>query len=140
MFESLIQTAQGFTFVKFDGSSLNIKSDTFDQARLALKELRILKKQAQNEKAAITAKYNDIRDEYNQKVGNRSSLAFLTGTGKFGMFARAGVRAVRAAERGQMADIRQIKQEAVQPFENLIATLDKALVAVEARKVAFEAR
>ena len=137
-FADLIDIAQGFTYVKFNGTNLTIKHDSFDDTRIALKELRVLKKKASVKKREITDEYKDIRDEYTQSVGNRSSLAFLTGTGKFGMFARAGVRAVRANERSRMANIKQNKENAVAPWDSMLDILDRAIIKIEAAKIKYE--
>ena len=137
-FKDLIDIANDFTFVKFNGTNLRITHDGYSDANLALKELRVLKKKTSVKKREITAQYKEIRDEYNQDVGNRSSLAFLTGTGKFGTAVRAGVRASRAADRAQMANVKQQKENAVAPWDSMLDILDRAIIKVESAKIKYE--
>ena len=115
-FRDLIEVANSFTFVQFNGTNLTVKHDGYSDAKLAIKELQVLKKKASVKKREITVQYKDIRDEYNQSVGNRSSMAWTTGSGKFGTFIRAGVRANRAAERARMANIKQNKDNGINIF------------------------
>lgn len=138
LFSDIIDIAKDFTFVKFNGTKLSVTHDNYFDASLALKELRVLKKKATVKKREITAEYKEIRDEYNQSVGNRSSLALLTGTGKFGTFARAGVRAARANARGRMADIKQKKEDAVAPWDSILDSLERAIIIVESAKIKYE--
>ena len=137
-FADLVDVAKDFTFVKFDGTNLSITHDGYSDANLALKELRVLKKKASVKKREITAQYKEIRDEYNQSVGNRSSMALLTGTGKLGMYVRAGVRAKRAGERAQMADIKRNKENAVAPWDAILDIFDRAIIKVESAKIKYE--
>ena len=137
-FADLIDIAKDFTFVKFNGTNLNITHDGYSDATLALKELRVLKKKAAVNKREITAQYKEIRDEYSQSVGNRSSLSLLTGTGKFGTVIRAGVRAGRAAERAQMANVKQQKENAVAPWDAISDVLDRMIIKIEGAKIKYE--
>ena len=137
-FRDLIEIAEGFTFVKFNGTNLTITHDGYSDAKLAIKELQVLKKKASVKKREITAQYKEIRDEYNQSVGNRSSMAWTTGTGKFGTALRAGVRAGRAAERAQMANIKQAKENAVAPWDAILDIFDRAIIKVESAKIKYE--
>ena len=137
-FADLVDIAKDFTFVKFDGTNLSITHDGYSDANLALKELRVLKKKASVKKREITAQYKEIRDEYNLEVGNRDSLAWTVGTGKFGTFVRAGVRAHRADKRARMADIKQNKENAVAPWDAILDIFDRAIIKVESAKVKYE--
>ena len=137
-FADLIDIAKDFTFVKFNGTNLTITHDGYSDANLALKELRVLKKKASVKKREITAQYKEIRDEYNQSVGNRDSLAWTVGTGKFGTAVRAGVRAHRAGQRAQMANIKQNKENAVAPWDAILDIFDRAIIKVESAKVKYE--
>jgi hypothetical protein len=138
IFKELIDIANDFTFVKFNGTNLSITHDGYSDANLALKELRVLKKKAAVKKREITAQYKEIRDEYNQDVGNRDSLAWTVGTGKFGTAVRAGVRAHRAGERAQMANIKQQKETAVAPWDAILDIFDRAIIKVESAKIKYE--
>lgn len=138
-FADLVDIAADFTYVKFDGTSLVTTHDDYASANLALKELRVLKKKTLVKKREITTEYKEIRDEYNQKVGNRSTMPLLTGTGKFGTIVRAGVRAQRASERANMADIKQRKENAVAPWDEMSDALDRAIIKAESAKIKYEA-
>jgi len=137
-FADLVDIATDFTFVKFNGTNLNITHDGYSDANLALKELRVLKKKAAVKKREITAEYKEIRDEYNQNVGNRDPMVWTVGTGKFGTAMRAGARAGRAAERAQMANVKQQKENAVAPWDAILDILDRAIIKVESAKIKYE--
>jgi hypothetical protein len=137
-FSDLIDIASDFTYVKFDGTNLSVTHDDYLSANLALKELRVLKKKTLVKKREITTEYKEIRDEYSQKVGNRSTMPLLTGTGKFGTLVRAGVRAQRASERANMANIKQSKEKAVAPWDEMSDVLDRTIIKVESAKIKYE--
>ena len=137
-FKVLVDQAYNFTFVKFNGNILKVSHNDAFEAKLAKKELMVLKKLAQMQKRAITDKYKEIRADYNQSVGNRSSLAFLTGTGKFGTVVRAGVRAGRASERGNMANITQDKNKAVQPWDSIINIFNSAIIDIDSAIIKYQ--
>jgi hypothetical protein len=138
-FSDLIELSKEFTYVKFDGTALDITHDSYSDAHIALKELRILKKKAAIKKREITDRYKEIRDDYSQEVGNRDPMVWTVGTGKFGTVMRAGARAGRAAARAQMADVKRNKEIAVAPWDGMIDALDRAIVKMETVKVKYEA-
>jgi hypothetical protein len=135
-FADLISTANDFTYVKFDGTNLRITHDGYSDANLALKELRVLKKQASIKKREITTQYKEIRDEYNQNVGNRGIM--IPGGGGIVRSLNTITRASRAAERSRMANIKQNKENSVAPWDHLIDILDRAIVKMEGHKIKYE--
>jgi hypothetical protein len=137
-FKVLIDQASTFSFVKFNGNNLSVSHTDAFEAKLAKKELMVLKKLAQIQKRNITDQYKNIRNDYNQSVGNRSSLALLTGTGKFGTIVRAGVRVGRATERANMANITQTKNQAIAPWENIIDIFTSAIVKIDASIIKYQ--
>jgi len=137
-FKVLVDQASTFSFVKFNGSNLNVTHNDLFEAKLAKKELLVLKKLAQVQKRDITDRYKNIRNDYNQSIGNRSSLALLTGTGKFGTVVRAGIRAGRAAERANMANTTQLKNQAIAPWENIIDIFTSAIIQIEAGIIKYQ--
>lgn len=138
LYHVLVNQATTFTFVKFNGNDLVVSHNDLIEAKLAKKELMVLKKLSQVQKREITDQYKSIRADYNQSVGNRSSLALLTGTGKFGTYARAGVRVARANERANMANITQDKNQAVLPWDNIINVFNSAIINVEADIIKYQ--
>jgi hypothetical protein len=137
-FSDVIELSKNFTKVKFNGTNIKVTSNSYSDAKIALKELRLIKKSASMKKRDINSKYKIVRDEYNQKVGNRGTLGWTVGTGNFGTVIRSYVRANRAAQRSNMADIKRDKEIAISPWDKLIDTVDQCIIMVESKKVQFE--
>jgi hypothetical protein len=92
------------------------------EGKLAIKQLRIKKKELATEKREVAADIAGVRAEYRTKAAGRVYLG--RGGGKTGMAVRAGVRAKRRGERMAV-------EESVVPMEREKANLDARMNAID---------
>lgn len=134
VFKPIIDVGDSFSFLKVstDGESIavSLKTNTIDETKLALEEVKLLKSTAQTVKKSIKAEMTEIRQAYQNKVANRSAM--IPGGGKFGTIARYAIRAQRAAERGQVTDtLDHIQNTYIDPIDKLILHCDKMRIALK---------
>lgn len=122
----------GTRYVSVDPSGLiQVNVQDAGEARLAIKELRVLKKALGVHKRRITDQQKAIRAQYTQKVRLRGSM-FRGGRG-FGRFLRLMQTAGRDADRAQLA-------VSLEPFERQKQKIERALNQVDSVITQLEAR
>lgn len=124
------------TFVTFDGTTMSVKHQNLKECKLARKEVLILRKIAELRKRSINSQYKDLRDEYSQQVGNRGLL--MPGGGKIGSAVRFVQRSSRNADRARMANIKQNKENAVAPWDNLIDVCNEQILSIDRAVINYE--
>jgi hypothetical protein len=123
-FQSIVDVGTVFSYVtvEHDGKemSLGLKTDTVQESKFALEEVKLLRKTIQSVKKEVKAQMSELRQTQANRVANRGAM--IPGGGKFGTALRFAVRSSRAAQRGDVSD----ELKAVQDF--VITPLDKMLL------------
>jgi hypothetical protein len=123
--KTFIRATDGFSYISFtaQGSAvrLSANTETVQDAKFALEELKVLKQAMQFQKKEFRLQAQEIRQEFAQQRANQGAM--IPGFGKFGTVARFGVRAARAAKRGRVADH-------LQNYNNIISAIDSLLQVV----------
>lgn len=117
--------------VSIDGTKLSIRFDTAAEGKLALKELRLKKKEQGVLKRSVNERMKQIRAAYTAEVRSRGSM--LRGGGGFGKLVRAIQTVSRDNKRSSLAsELAPLEQEK-QAIETVILAIDSAIIQVEAR-------
>lgn len=108
--------------ITFEDGQIVAHGTTPAEIKIAIKELRLPKKEDQAKKRDLAAEAKAIRAEYRSRVAHRTPM--VRGGGMFGRIVRAGVAGKRASERGAVDD-------AVKPIETEIAKLDRNMLTID---------
>ena len=124
--KTFIKVTDGFSFISFvyKGDStvnLGVRTETVQDAKFALEELKVLKQAMQLQKKEYQMQAQQIRQDFSQRRANRGAM--IPGGGKFGTFLRYGVRSARASERGRIADQLQNYNDIVRIIDSLLQSV-----------------
>ena len=89
-------------FVQIVGKEIRVNTSTVAEAKFAIKELKLKKKEYSLQKRAVTDKQKEIRAQYTDEVRSRGSM--MRGGGGLGKFVRAVQSASRDSKRAQLAN------------------------------------
>lgn len=118
-------------FVSIQGSTVRVSANSVAEARSAVKELRLKKKEYRLLKRSIAQAMKAIRAAYTREVRTRGSMA--RGGGTLGMVVRAFQTVSRDGQRSQLAAELAPREEQMSQAEEMIQTLDSAIMQVEAQ-------
>jgi hypothetical protein len=117
-------------YIQIEGTSLHINVHSLSEAKIALKELKLKKKEYGLWKRAVNEQQKGIRAAYTEQVRSRGSM--MRGGGGFGKFVRAIQTMSRDSKRGRLAhDLSPLGSEK-QYIEAMIRTIDSAILQVDA--------
>lgn len=132
-YSPIVEAASKCSYVTFNGTTMSVNIKDLATTKLAKKEVMLLKRLVNAQKRAIYDEYNDLRDDYSLDVGTRGIM--MPGGGKIGSVIRVGQRISRASARSRMAQIKQNKENAIDPWDSLlevcnewILTLDRLII------------
>ena len=118
------------TFVMIDGASVRLNVANPAEARVALKELKLKKKEYGLLKREAALQLKEIRSAYSNEVATRGSK-FL-GRGSFGRIIRAVQTLSRDSKRAEVANRIAPLEQRIMEIEAIIHTIDSTIVQVEA--------
>lgn len=116
--------------IEIAGTEVTVKADTLADARLAIKELKLKKKEYSLRKRAIADAQRNLRAQYTEDVRARGSM--MRGGGFFGKVARAFQSSSRDSRRARLAAELAPYETKKQEIEAVIRALDSAILQVEA--------
>jgi hypothetical protein len=127
-FQPIVDVGTVFSYVKvsFDGVelSLGLKTDTVQESKFALEEVKLLRKTIQTAKKEVKAQMSEIRQSQANRVANRGAM--IPGGGKVGTVLRFAVRSSRASQRGDVSSqIKAIQDSVISPLDQLLLGCDK---------------
>ena len=123
--------------MNIEGVGVSVNATSLPEAKLALKELRLKKKEFGIQKKLILARQQEIRASYTEEVRTRGSI--VRGGGGIGKFLRLVQTISRDSKRSRLAvDLAPLEREK-QEVENMIHTIDRVILQVEAQLLRYEA-
>jgi hypothetical protein len=133
-FRPIVDVSTAFSYVKVtpngDTITIGLKTDTIEESKWALEEVKLLKSAIQNIKKEIKSDMSALRQSYQNNVANRGAM--VPGGGKFGMVIRYGIRASRASERANISDqLKAVQDTVISPLDNLLLHCDKMKVVLK---------
>ena len=117
------------SFVEIVNSTAHVKASSISEAKLALKDLKLKKKEYALLKRELNEKQKEIRASYTDEVRTRGSM--LRGGGGLGKFVRFVQTASRDGKRSQLAVALAPLVQEKQSIESLIHAIDLASLQVE---------
>jgi len=117
------------SYVQIAGTTVNVNANSVVEAKLALKELKLKKKEFGLMKRGVNERQKQIRASYTQEVRNRGSM--VRGGGGVGKFFRAVQTISRDTKRAQLAAALAPYEQEKQRIESMIQAIDSAIIQVE---------
>ena len=118
------------SFIQIEGETVHVRANSLAEAKLALKELKLKKKEYGLLKRAVTERQKEIRAGYTENVRTRGSM--VRGGGGVGRFVRAIQTVSRDSKRAQLANNLAPLEQQKQQIETILRAIDAALLQVEA--------
>ena len=123
---------QSFRFVTVTArGEISVHASTASDAKLAIKELRLLKKSFSLEKQQVTAQQKAVRGQYTHDTRQRSSK--FRGGGGFGRFVRSMQTASRDSARSHLASTLRPLENEQQRIDHAITQIDSLIAQVGAQ-------
>jgi hypothetical protein len=127
-FQPIVDVGTVFSYVKatWNGEvmSFSLNTNTVQESKFALEEVRLLKKTILAVKKEKRAQMSEIRQVRTDRVANRSAM--IPGFGKLGTVLRFAVRSARAEERGNVSSIiKEIQDSTITPLDKMLLVCDK---------------
>jgi hypothetical protein len=119
------------TYVKIHGTRIKIEAKTLPEAKLAVKELRFLKKEYGLKKREINEIQKAIRAKYTDEIRRRGSM--FRGGGGIGRFVRDIQSAKRDSRREQLARSLAPYEKQKLEVESMIMAIDSLIIQAEAK-------
>lgn len=117
------------SFVKIEGGTIEVKANCVAEAKLALKEMKLKKKEFGLMKRSVSDRQKEIRAAYTQEVRNRGSM--MRGAGGLGKFVRTIQTISRDSKGAQLAATLAPLEEEKQRIGALMRAIDSAILQVE---------
>jgi hypothetical protein len=127
-FQPIVDVGTAFSYVKaeHDGKemSLGLKTDTVQESKFALEEVKLLRKTIQAVKKEVKAKMSELRQAQTDRVANRGAM--IPGGGKLGTALRFAVRSSRATQRGDVSSIlKGVQDTLINPLDKMLLGCDQ---------------
>ena len=127
-FQPIVDVGTAFTYVKVTFNdpimSFGLTTDTIQESKFALEEVRLLKKTILSVKKEKRAQMSEIRQAHTEQVANRGAM--IPGGGKLGTILRFAVRSIRADARGNVSSIiKSIQDSVINPLDKMLLSCDK---------------
>jgi hypothetical protein len=122
-------SALSLNFVRIEGLDVEANYRTRDEAKLALKELKLLKREYGVRKRTINEEQKAIRASYTDEVRSRGSM--MRGRGTFANIFRTVQTVHRDSRRAELAQALAPLEAKKQKIENLIRSIDSVILQVE---------
>ena len=119
-------TAFSYVKIKFNGQNFNLglKTNTTQESKFALEEVKLLRKTIQSVKKDIKSQMSELRQAHTDRVANRGAM--IPGGGKVGTILRYAVRASRAAQRGDISStLKAVQDTVIAPLDQMLLICDK---------------
>lgn len=118
------------TFVKIEGARISVSVQGAGEAKLALKELKLKKKEFGIQRRLLASRQKEVRASYTDEVRTRGSM--VRGGGGLGRFIRAVQTISRDSKRAGLANELAPLERAKQDVEAMIHAVDILILKVEA--------
>ena len=115
--------------VHFVGSQISLSVNNLAEAKLAIKELRLIKKEMQIDKRRLADEIRVIRFDYSQSVKSRGPM--MRGGGGFGRFIRGFQTLSRSGDRNSLASLLQPLETQKRAIDSNINQVDGAILQLE---------
>ena len=112
-----------------EGDTFSIQAETLPDARVALKELKFLKKDLQLEKKMVAADLKVLRTSRSQQVASQGSM--MRGGGQGGQVLRTFQRIGRDHDRSKHASNMAPYQQAIAELDERINQVDKVIATLD---------
>jgi hypothetical protein len=127
-FQPIVDVGTAFSYVKVNrnGSelTLGLKTDTVQESKFALEEVKLLRKTIQSVKKEVKSQMSELRQSQADRVANRGAM--IPGGGKIGTLLRFAVRSSRASERGQISsELKAVQDSVINPLDQMLLISDK---------------
>jgi hypothetical protein len=116
--------------VTVDRNGVRLNIGSVAEAKQALKELKLKKKELSLLRKQVVAQQQALRAEHTDKVRTQGSM--LRGGGGLGKFIRNVQRASRDADKRQLANALRPLEMQKQSLDSLITAVEQAILKVEA--------
>jgi hypothetical protein len=128
VFQPIVDVGTAFSYVKvkYNGKEmmLGLKTDTIQESKFALEEVKLLRKTIQSVKKEIKAHMSELRQSQANRVANRGAM--MPGGGKLGTVLRFAVRSSRAVQRGGVSSaLKGVQDSVIAPLDKLLLGCDK---------------
>ena len=128
VFQPIVDVGTAFSYVKVvcDGkeTELGLKTETIQESKFALEEVKLLRKTIQSVKKEIKGQMSELRQAQSNRVANRGAM--MPGGGKLGTVLRFAVRSSRAAERGGVSStLKGVQDTVINPLDQMLLACDK---------------
>lgn len=121
---------QSFQFVTVNSlGNISVHASTAADTKLAIKELRLLRKSFSLEKRQVTAQHKAVRAQHTHDIRQRGSI--FRGGGGFGRFIRSMQTASRDSARTHLARALRPLETEQQRIEHAITQIDSLIAQVE---------
>ncbi|MEA2516111.1 MAG: hypothetical protein QOJ59_5600 [Thermomicrobiales bacterium] len=128
------KTASGL--VSFDGDRIRANVKSASEAKMAIKELRVMKKALSADKKAVASRLSEIRAQRQVKLGKRGSM--MRGGKGLGRFVRSVQSASRDSERASHATAVAPYEEEKTRIERKMIAIDQMIAKLEAHSIQYE--
>ena len=127
-FQPIVDVGTVFSYVKVEHNgkdmTLGLKTETVQEAKFALEEVKLLRKTVQSVKKEVKSQMSELRQAQSDRVANRGVM--IPGGGKIGTALRFAVRSSRAAERGDVSSrIKAVQDSVIKPLDGVLLACDK---------------
>ena len=127
-FQSIVDVGTAFSYVsvEHDGKemSLGLKTETVQESKFALEEVKLLRKTVQSVKKEVKSQMSELRQTQADRVANRGAM--IPGGGKLGTVLRFAVRSSRAAQRGGVSStLKSVQDLVINPLDGMLLACDK---------------
>lgn len=117
------------TYAKVIGDRVECNVENVAEAKIALKELKLLKKEYGIQKRLIADNQKAIRAQYTDQTRRQGSV--MRGGGGIGKFVRSMQSASRDTQRANLAKALAPYEKQKQQVEAIMLTIDKVILNVE---------
>ena|SRR6266496_6712209 len=117
-------------FVQFVGNEIRVRTNSLDETKMAVKELKLMKKQYSLAKRTVGEEQKQIRAQYTQEVRSRGSM--MRGGGGIGRFVRDIQSSSRDNRKARLASDLAPLEKKKQEIEAMIRAIDSTIIQVEA--------
>lgn len=128
-FQPIVDVGAAFSYVTVsfngvDNLSMGLKTDTIQESKFALEEVKLLRKTIQTLKKEVKGQMSELRQAQADRVANRGAM--VPGGGKLGTALRFAVRSSRAAQRGNVSStLKAVQDSVINPLDQMLLVCDK---------------
>ena len=123
-------------FVQVDGSDIHVRFNTAAEGKIALKELKLKRKEYSLLKRQINEREREIRAQYTDQTRRQGSM--MRGGGGFGKFIRGIESISRDSQRANLAKALAPLEKQKSQVDSMLQTFDSVILQVETHILKLE--